>query len=128
MGSFRTFLLAGFLAGAVAAVLANVVYGTFRLMGGTSYEELSATTISLASVIPGLLGAVFYYGLTRWVGRPATVLVAVALVAATADSVIVAVNEPQPGFALIATPLHYVVALSIALVLPAVASRLAEKK
>ena len=125
--SIQAFLLAGFLAGVVAAILANVVYGVFRLLGGTSYDELSVVAITLVSVVPGLLGALLYYGLTRWVKRPALVFIAVALVAATVDSAIVAMNEPEPGFAVIATPLHYVVALSVAAVLPILASRLPKR-
>lgn len=119
----RRALLAGLVSGVAAAVLASVAAYALQWVFGTSYAELSVVPITVVSVLTNVVGGVVYYGLSRWTRRPAAIFAVLALVLATVDSVFVALNPLYPGFALVANPLHYIVAIAAAVLIPYVSGR-----
>src|SRR4051812_29204684 len=79
----KKYLLSGLIAGLVGAVIANLWYVVWQLAGGTSYAELNIFTILLTSIIPGVIGALCYYGFTRLTRRATIIFVVVGLIFTT---------------------------------------------
>lgn len=122
-GFLGRFVLAGAVAGVVAAVVAGVAGAILQAVVGRSYVELSAVPIAVASLVTCVVGGVVYYALSRWTRWPVAIFAAIALVVATLDTVFVTLNPPHPGFAVIANPLHYVVAVVAAVLIPLLSAR-----
>ena len=67
------------------------------------------------------VAGVVYYGLTRFTQHPLAWFVVFGLAVAIADSVLVALHSPEAGFARVANPLHFVVAVVALVLIPALA-------
>ena len=118
---FGRCLLAGLFSGIVAAVLANLSAAAISRVSELRFEELNLLSISIASVASNLIGSLFFYGFARWTTRPVLWIAVAALAAATADSVVTILRPPHPDFGKLANPLHYIVAMTAAILLPAFA-------
>ena len=114
-------LAAGLAAGVVGAVLAAIAAAVLQDATDRSFEELSTASVARSSLIGSVLGSLVYYGLARWTARPALIFAIIALVVATLLSIIIALAPPHPGFAAVANPLHYIVAVCAAIVIPIIA-------
>ncbi|SDJ16984.1 hypothetical protein [Alteribacillus bidgolensis] len=119
--SLKKCVFGGFMAGIVAAILANIGNLLLGSLTGQSYPQLNLMSITLSSLVTNLIGSMVYFGFTRHTKHPFMNYSVLALVVATLDSVFVAVNPPVPGFSNIANPLHYVVAVTSILLIPYVA-------
>ena len=118
---FGRCLLAGLFSGIVAAILANLSAAAISRVSELRFAELNLLSISIASVASNLIGSLFFYGFARWTTRPVRWFVVAALAAATADSVVTILRPPHSDFAKLANPLHYIVAMTAVLLLPAFA-------
>jgi hypothetical protein len=118
---FGRCLLAGLFSGIVAAVLANLSAAAISRVSELRFEELNFVSIAIASVGSNLIGSLFFYGFARWTTRPVLWFVVAALAAATADSVVTILRPPHPDFGKLANPLHYIVAMTAVILLPAFA-------
>ncbi len=114
------YLVAGLIAGVIAAVIANVWYLMWQVAGGSTYAELGILSITLGSIIPALIGSLLYYGLNSFTKQPTLVFTIIGLIFATLSVVpsFVAPMNPAPGFAAASVPMHYIVALSVLIVVP----------
>ena len=113
--------LAGLFAGIVAAVLANLALLILVKQMGQSFDVLNWFSVGRASMVSCLLGAFVFGALARWTRRPVLWFVVAGLAVATLDSVMVYLHPPEPGIARIANPLHYVVAITALVFIPALA-------
>ncbi len=118
---FGRCLLAGLFSGIVAAILANLSAAAISRVSELRFAELNLLSISIASVASNLIGSLFFYGFARWTTRPVLWFVVAALAAATADSVVTILRPPHPDFGKLANPLHYIVAMTAVILLPAFA-------
>ena len=114
-------VLAGLIAGAVGAVLGNVAVLILSRQFGQSFEQLNWFSVSRASMISCMIAAFVYSGLARWSKRPVVWFAAMGLAIAALDSVMVTLHPPEAGFDRIANPLHFVVAISALVLIPALA-------
>jgi len=114
-------VLAGLIAGAVGALLANLAAWVLSRQFGQTFEQLNWYSISRASMISCTVAGVVYYGLTRFTQHPLAWFVVFGLAVAIADSVLVALHSPEAGFARVANPLHFVVAVVALVLIPALA-------
>lgn len=119
----RKALLAGLLSGVAAAILGTLALFIMQALTGDHFAELTPVSITLISLFTNLLGGLAFYLLARFTGRPTLFFALLALVLATLDTIMVAANPLYPGFAMVATPLHYVVALVAILLIPRLAGR-----
>ena len=113
-------LFAGLMGGGGAGVTANLVAAAISSVTNDAYLELSAIPIAVASVAASLLGGVVLYVLAKRVRSPRLAFGLVALIAASLASGLVLVAEPA-GFAKIAVPAHFVVAVVAIAVIPRLA-------
>jgi Family of unknown function (DUF6069) len=120
-----TYLLSGLIAGAISAVIANLYYLIFSAITGYSYVELNVISITLASVIPSLLGSLVYFGLSRQISTATNVFVTLGLIFGFLSIIptLVAPPNPAPGFAVATAPLHILVAVVCVTVVPFFARR-----
>ena len=114
-------VLAGSVAGMVGALLANLALLVLTAHFGQSFDQLNWFSITRASMISCVLGGFVYYALSCWTKRPLVWFIVVGLAVATLDSVLVWRHPPEPGFARIANPLHYVVTITALVFIPALA-------
>jgi hypothetical protein len=113
----RRGLVAGAIAGVAAAIGGVIALLVMQGITGDRYPELTPVSVAALALIGNVVGGVLYAALARRTARPTFWYATLALVAATLDSLISILNPLHPGFAVVATPLHYVVAgISIALV------------
>jgi hypothetical protein len=120
---FRNALLAGLLSGIAAAILGTLTLLIMQALTGDRFTELTPVSITAISLLTNLLGGIAYYLLARFTARPALFFAILALVLATLDTLMVAANPLHPGFATVATPLHYVVAFVAIILIPRLAGR-----
>src|SRR5437867_318638 len=114
-------VLAGLIAGAVAALLANLAAWVLSRQFGQTFDQLNWFSISRASVISCTVAGIVYCALGRFSQRPAIWFVVLGLAAAAADSVLVTMHPPEAGFARVANPLHFVVAIVALVLIPTLA-------
>jgi len=114
-------VLAGVIAGAVGALLGNVALIILTRQFGQSFDQLNWFSISRASMISCMIAAFVYSALARWSKRPVVWFVVLGLAVAVLDSVMVSLHPPEAGFDRIANPLHFVVAISALVLIPALA-------
>lgn len=119
--SLRRSLAAGLGAGVVAAVLAAVAAQLLQRGAGRSYAELSAFQVAFVAALTNVVGGGAYALLARRTARPARWYAILALAVATLDTLMVAVAPPHPGFAALADPLHYLVAVVSLVLVPLLA-------
>jgi Family of unknown function (DUF6069) len=120
VNNIGNYLLAGLIAGVVGAVIANIYFLIFSAVTGYSYAELNIFSVTLASIIPSVIGGLVYFGLTKVTDNATAIFVALGLVfgiGSTIPSFIAPVN-PAPGFAAATAPLHVIVALSAVILIP----------
>jgi hypothetical protein len=79
-------------------------------------------------MISCVLAGFAYYTLARATERPVLWFVLAGTAVATIDSIWVALHPPEAGFARIADPLHYVVAVTAFVFIPALATVLPHSK
>lgn len=120
---FRKYLTAGLQTGLATAVIANLVALVVGQLAQVSFAEITLLSVTLASIIPNLIGGALYYGLTRWTARPALIYSIIVAAAAVLDSVMAEVAPPAPGFGVMAHPLHLAVALTAILLMPRLVRR-----
>jgi len=113
-------LFSGLMCGGGAGVTANLVAAAISSVTNEAYPELSPIPIAVASVAVSLLGGVALYVLATRVRNPRLAFGLVALIAASLASGLVLIAEP-PGFAKIALPAHFVVAVVAIAVIPRLA-------
>src|SRR5436305_15348127 len=114
-------VLAGVIAGAVRDLLANVALIILSRQFGQSFDQLNWFSISRASMISCVIAAFVYSALARWSNRPVVWFVVLGLAMASIDSVMVALHPAEAGFDRIANPLHFVVAITALVLIPALA-------
>jgi uncharacterized membrane protein YeaQ/YmgE (transglycosylase-associated protein family) len=114
------YFLGGLIAGIVGAIIANIYFLIFSSVTGYSYAELNLFSITLAGIIPSVIGALVYFGLSRMTAKATTLFVALGIVlgALSALPVFIAPPNPAPGFAAATTPMHLIVALSAVIIIP----------
>jgi hypothetical protein len=123
---------AGLLAGAAAAILNNIIYLIMIALGGFGWDPLTAVSIVIASLLPNLLAALAFFGLSRFTRR-ARLLVTIGVIVFILVSVLPHLGigpPPSPalealpdGFDLVTIPLHIVFGLTAILLLPWVVER-----
>jgi len=107
--SFFRSLRAGLLSGWVSGVAVASVYGIIRFTTGFDPPQFNAFILFMATWVTHIIGSIIYFILSLRIRKPEWVLVTLAFLIATVDSVYVWF-EPTPGLALIAIPIHYLVA------------------
>jgi hypothetical protein len=117
-------ILAGLIAGAISAVLANLAALVLTRQFNQHFPELNWFSISRAAVISCVAGAFVYAAFLRWTKRPVIWFVISGLIVATLDSVLLAMHPPVAGIARIANPLHFVVAITALVLIPTLAPAL----
>ncbi len=113
--SIVKFLLAGLIAGAIAAALNNLYHLIYSGITGFSLPEvIHFGSITIASILPVLVGALFYFALTRFTSK-ATLIFLVAGVLFTLISLGGPFNfqlpngSPAPsGFVGLTLPMHLI--------------------
>lgn len=115
-----TYLLGGLIAGVISAVLANLYYLIFGAITGYSYAELNVISITLAGILPSLLGSLIYFGLSRQTSAATKIFVTLGLAFGILSIVptLIAPPNPAPGFAAATAPLHILVAVICVTVVP----------
>ena len=121
------YIAAGLLAGTAAFILNNIIYLIMTAIGGFSWDFLTAASIVLASLLPNLLAALAFFGLSRFTGR-ARLLLTVGVIVFVLVSVLPHLGigpPPSPaletlpdGFDLVTIPLHIVFGLTAILIIP----------
>lgn len=115
---FGKTLFGGVIAGIIAAVLANVMTMIVEDITGYSFKELTVVSITAASMVTNIIGSIVYYFFVNKSKKPIRLYVILALFIATLDSILATINAPAQGFGLIATPIHYIVAITSIIVVP----------
>ncbi len=114
-------ILAGFISGVIGAVLANLALLILERQIERSFPVLNWFSVARASIISSLIGAFVYQGLVRWTKRPVVWFWVLGMGVAVLDSVMLAAHPPEAGIARVANPLHFVVAITALLLIPALA-------
>ncbi len=114
------FLLGGLAGGLAGAIVSNIYNLIYTAITGNSYPELQIFTITMAGVVPGLIGGLVFYALTRNSRRPVTLFWIIGLAFAVLSIIpnFVAPPDPAPGFAAAASPMHLIVGLACLLIIP----------
>lgn len=117
-----TYLLAGLIAGIVSAVIGNIYNLVYQNVAGHTYDELGLVSITVTAIFTSVVGGLIYYALTRFTKQPQMIFTAVGLVFTTLSVIpnFVSPMNSTAGFAWASTPLHYIVALSAIILIPAV--------
>jgi hypothetical protein len=120
-------LAAGLLAGTAAFILNNIIYLIMTAIGGFDWDLLTAASIVLASLLPNLIAALVFFGLTRFTKR-ARLLLTVGVIVFVLVSVLPHLGigpPPSPalealpdGFDLVTIPLHIVFGLTAIVIIP----------
>jgi hypothetical protein len=118
----RLYLRAGLLSGVLAAALAICVSLALQRLTGNHYDQLSAVRVGAAALLTNVLGGAVYWLLARRTERPARWFGALAMIVAALDTQFVFASPPAHGFAVIAVPLHFIVALVAAMAIPSIVS------
>lgn len=116
--SIGSYLKAGLIVGVIAAVVANIYFVIYTQVSGNSFAELNIISVTLASIIPGLIGSLVLYGLRRWSARGTQIFIIGGVVFALVSIVPNIVAPPHPNFFWAASPLHLLVAAVILIGLP----------
>lgn len=116
--SFKEFLKAGLISGTISIILANTLYALLVQYMNVSFVELNFISISLTSLIANMLGSVVYYVLIKKTKDPISVFSIIALVIAIGSSVPLYIKTQPEGLPLIATALHFLVALVAVVAIP----------
>lgn len=117
-------ILAGLIAGAVSALLANLAALVLSRQLNQTVDDLNWLSISRAAMVSCVAGGFVYAGLARWTKRPAIWFAIVGLAVAAVDSVLVAMHPSSASFARLANPLHFVVAITAIIIIPLLAPAL----
>ena len=117
-------ILAGLIAGAVSALLANLACLVLTRQFNQTFDQLNWFSISRAAMISCVGGAFVYVGLLRWTNRPVIWFVVLGLAVAALDSIVVSMHPPSAGIDRVANPLHFVVALTALVLIPILAPAL----
>jgi len=123
------FFMAGLAAGSASALVNSIYFVAFRGMTGFHGDHPSFGSIVAASVLPTLLGALGCYALARLTPR-APLVFAIVTALITLGSFEGALHPALPdgslkpaGFDLLVMPMHVVVGLTAALLVPVLARR-----
>ena len=120
-------LQAGLISGAVAAVAALAVFAVWSVATDRDYEQISAGSIVVATLVAVTIGALVYRVLATRFARPVRAFVALAVFGIVVETVMAAATaaaeDYDGGFLVLTTLLHLVVAgVAVALV-PRLAAR-----
>jgi hypothetical protein len=117
-----TYLKAGLIAGLAAAVLNIIIYSVLVIIGGHEWAVVVAGSILVASVLPNVLAALVFFGLSKITTGYARPLLAVGVVLFVLVSILPHLGigpAPSPalaalpeGFDLVTVPLHIVFGLT----------------
>jgi Family of unknown function (DUF6069) len=118
--SIGTYLLGGLIAGVIAAVIANIYFLIFSGVTGYSYAELNIFSVTMASILPSIVGSLVYFGLTKITSKATAIFTTVGILFGVLSTIpsFIAPPNPAPGFALATAPLHVVVAVVCVIVVP----------
>jgi|GEM_PF-2373912 len=117
--SVSKFLVGGLIAGVVAAVIANIVYAIYSGVTGYSFAEVNVFSITLAAIIPNLLGGLIYYALVRRTRQPNLIYAIIALGFGILSVIPQFISPMYPHFAEATAPLHLIVAVASVVIIPA---------
>lgn len=112
------FLTAGAISGIVSAVLANIYHAIQSNLSATNYTELNLVSITMASIIPNLIGSLAYLGLSRISARGTAIFIALGLGFAVLSSIPQLIQPLHPGFAAASIPLHLIVGVVSVVLIP----------
>ncbi|MBT3676626.1 MAG: hypothetical protein HOG39_08305, partial [Candidatus Marinimicrobia bacterium] len=122
---FTRFLIGGLIAGVISAVLNNLYSVVYTSITGHSVSEIiNIGSITGASIIPTIVGALLYFGLSRFTTKATLVfIIAGSLLAiiscAGAFGSELADGTPTPeGFAGLTVPMHLFAGLIAIIVIP----------
>lgn len=114
-------LLGGLVAGLSAALISIIFYYSYlALSSAAAYSEVNIVSITIASVIPNLIGAIGYWVLMRFMPGMGALFVAGGLLLGVLSSIpnFVAAPYPNPGFAIATVPLHLFAAIACVVIIP----------
>jgi hypothetical protein len=111
-------LTAGAISGIVSAVIANIYHAIQSNLSATSYTELNPVSITMASIVPNLIGGLAYLGLSRVSSRATTIFIALGLGFAVLSNIPQLIQPLHPGFAAASIPLHLIVGVVAVVLIP----------
>jgi len=114
-------VLAALVAGAAAALLANLTLMVLSRQLSQSSEALNGYSVTRAAAVASMLGGFVYFALLRVTRHALFWFISLGVAVAALDSIFVAMHPPEPGIARLANPLHGVVALTALILIPALA-------
>jgi hypothetical protein len=110
-------IVCGLAAGALVALLANVAASALGMEELRS-PDLTPKHVTTASLLTSVAGALVFAWLATRRPKPRRDYAVVTLAAATAATIKVFAVPPAPGFAHVAVPLHFVVAIASSIATP----------
>ncbi len=125
-------LHAALMAGAAAAIVNILIYLIMIAVGGHDWSVMIMVSILMASLLPNLIAAVAYYGLSRLtdkarpiltIGVAAFVLISILPHLGIGPAPSPALAALPEGFDLLTVPLHIVFGLTAVTVMPWLASK-----
>jgi hypothetical protein len=116
-------LLGGVIAGLIAAIVSVLAANVLSHITGYSFKELTLTSITVASIMTNLIGSLIFYYLTKKSRGAVLIYTILAILMATLDSLLAALNPPGKGFGTLAIPIHYIVAIISILIVPKFSQR-----
>jgi hypothetical protein len=129
--AFDTVVAGGFAAGVAAALLNDVYAAAFRATTGFDFPHPTYGNITAASIVPCALAALGYFALTRFTPRAGsllalvTTLVTVASFGGVFQSTLPDGRPKPPGFDALVMPMHAVVGILAAFMIPRFAPEVA---
>lgn len=120
----KVFLIGALVAGAIAAILNNLYSFTYTAITGFGVPDvINMGSITMSSFIPAILGALFYFALSRFTSKATSIFVVVSVVliiVSFAGSFAPELPDGTPtpeGFAALTLPMHIIAGLVIIFIL-----------
>lgn len=114
---------AGFAAGFISAILANIIHQIFLILQNTSYPELTIITISFISIITSVLGSLVYYAACRWTNKGYKIFIITGVIVLILDEISIIMQSFPLQFHIIANIMHVTVALIAFITIPKIAGK-----
>lgn len=123
--SMKEYLIAGVVAGVLAAIINNIYHLTYSSITGVEVPQvINILTVSLASLIPLILGALVYYMLEKNTSQSTVIFVVLTIFLTICSMGLMAVpvfpdrSEVPEGFYGLALPMHFIAGGIAAVVIP----------
>ena len=116
-------LTGGLAAGVVSSIIGNLYHALYVSVTGNTFPELSLFSITLASLIPSVLGGFVYYALTRVTRYARTIFTVLGLTLAILSIIPQFLQPLYPSFGWVIAPLHLIAGLTAVVLIPRLARR-----